>query len=451
MTIEHNPSSKDSQEATAFDAIATVSDAAIERDAAIKRAEAMERDALEKTKWHWRLFVLLIAIVVPAVWAAYFWSYSLPPLEKLPVAVLLPHTEEGKPAWDNAVRQKQGFDEAFEANSAALGDVNKPHVIHFDFGIFAAGDDESKETEAIRVLREIQSLYYADKGVRVFLITMSGAVKEIKPKFVAWAKDLDPRDRPTLIATVASAPGIADQKNGVLRHYIRSEDESDVLSTYIESLKPTPKVVGVFYVDDPYGEKAMESLSKRLDHDGFRPYKTAIVPKEGDVAAEVRKFIERQNSNGESLDNSAVAVIVGYGEMIRRTLLSLRDVTAPSEERSTRFDGPILVVSTFTEKIWRPTSLSNDFAERIHTVGPGRVARDPDKIGVVFQFSYMTLDRVIRCRDERGPERFWNCWNSSETTKKIDESKRWADVEFTANGDSRVSLKLLNHEQWSSE
>lgn len=414
----------DSQEATAFDAIAAVSDEGFKRNSSGTRFKV------------WGGYTAPAVIVILAAWGAYIWSNKLPTLGDLPVAILLPETDKGL-VWDNAKRQQAGFELAFKDNKV-LGE-NK-HYLEFNYKQLISDDPDQTIKET---LDAIKNWYYKD-GIRVFLITMSGAVDRIKPGFTAWSKETDPRDSPILVATVASAPDIADLEHGVLRHYIRSRDESDVLSTYIESLQPAPNVVGVFYVNDKYGETAKDIFNARLGTEVVDPVVVELADTEGAIAEKVKKFIREQNS-----DKSAVAVIVGYGEMIANTLLSLMDETELIEGVTKRFEGPILVVSTFTESTWRPNGLSDDFAKRIHTVGPGTNEDNSEYKGVVFQFAYMTLDRALQCKGERGAESFWDCWNSDLTTDKTNRGKKWADVEFTANGDSHVSLILLDHARWS--
>lgn len=427
---DHNTDSEKNGDATAFDAIATISD------------EGIKRSPITRIKF-WGRYIVPSILIALAVWVAYEWSNKLPPLDDVPVAILIPLTESGN-AMANAVRQKAGFELAISHNSNSGNSIN---YIEFDFDeLNAKGEnkDQRIKVETTRILDEIKRLYYREEGVRIFLATMSGAVARIKPEFIAWSQSLDPRDRPVLIATVASAPDIADHENGVFRHYIRSRDESDVLSTYIESLRPAPRVVGVFFVGDEYGDTANQLFRNRFGSK-VESHLLGVVPAQDDVAAAVRRFNSRQDSN-----DSAVAVVVGYGDMIARTLISLRDETHDIDGVTGRYSGPILVVSTFTEKAWRPDSLVEDseFLRRIYTVAPNSSESISERRGVVFQFSYLTLDRALKCKDTRGIDEFWSCW-SSELTPTNSRARGWAEVEYTANGDSHVSLKLLDHTQWS--
>jgi hypothetical protein len=446
MTNQPDSGNGRTRKATATHAIAAVS----------KRGSENERKKKQKTIKKWVASIALIVIVISAALGTYLLRTYQPKLADVPVAILLPRIDGESPAWDNAQRQKQGFDKALEDSKKRTGDP----YIYFDFAALSyKGNDakkkEEKQEEIDRVIGRIKDRYEnKDGGSRVFIITMSGAVGAVREEFKAWAKTVPSRDRPVLIATVASAPDIAEQKNGVLRHYIQSKDEVAVMSTYIESLKPTPQFVGVFYVDDDYGDKAKDLFVERLK-DPFEvdTYKTAInVSKEDLVDSGLKQFMEDvEPFLMVSADKSVVAVIVGYGTMISSTLEALRD--------KAEFEGLILVVSTLTEKQWRPEFLNHDdqsydhvFANRIHTIGPTATETDDDRRGVVYQFSYMTLDRTLECTDELKSatedraESFWDCWIDKETTLKLE--KNWAEVEITADGDSHVTLKMLDSDDW---
>jgi hypothetical protein len=484
MAIQEDPDNGGNQRAMATEAIAAVSDAAIRRGAEIERNR--RRKALT--------ILLGSVVLMAAVLGTYRWVSSkqeLPVLADVPVAILLPKIdsqdigvhdidEQRRPqdcadediplpsdgvqlaAKDNACRQKEGFDAVFSQRNV---DPESRHYYYFEYANLT--DEDMASDEADHALRAIKTLY--ERGVRVFIITMSGAVKKIQPKFEEWADKVDPRDRPILIATVASAPGIANRERGVLRHYIRSKDEVAILSTYIESTEPAPEAVGIFRVNDEYGQQATKLLINRLEEglgitkEKRKFFKYGPNPEKKEVEDDVQKLIEGTPGKIK------VAVIVGYGKMISSTLESLR-VKAD-------FKGPILVVSTFTEKRWRPCFLipddddmkpdlcpsesdvdeyvsgpgdvsNEDFAGRIHTVGPDRKETDADYRGVVYQFSYMTLDRVLRCTDELNganqdrAELFWECWSNPKNENK------WAEVEYTADGDSHVTLKLLDYKDW---
>ena len=409
-----------SQEKSPLDAIEAVA------TAGAKRGRPWRRRAL--------MAGLLTILVTCVAGAAYLWNDRPMQLPKLPVAVLLPDMEKGLVA-DNAARQWAGFKLALEDNQAELEDLHE-YVHHFNYPI--------QGREQKQALIDILERWYQG-GKRVFIITMSGAVTAIKTEFIQWAESKPEYDRPILVATVASAPGVADREKGVFRHYIRSKDESNVLATYIESQNTNE--VKVFYVNDKYGQEAWAILDERLSSLGITmpPSPVELSDNEEKIQNLVRDWM--RDSIGRE---NGVVVIVGYGLMVNRMLEALRNL----QIRDNRFEGKILVVSTLTEEIWRPNYLGGDslasndpqFASRIYTVGPGK--RDPDatKNGVVFQFSYLTLDRAIACGQSRGIDAFWNCWRNHATPTNT-TGQQWSTVEFMADGDSYVWLQLLQYEQ----
>ena len=82
------------------------------------------------------------------------------------------------------------------------------------------------------------------------------------------------------------------------------------------------------------------------------------------------------------------------------------------------------------------------FQRRIRYVGPHTTKIEDNRTfrGVVFQFSFLTLDRTLKCKDKRGIDDFWNCFT---TTKPTSTGQYWADVEYTKDGDSHIALRLL--------
>jgi hypothetical protein len=402
-----------------------------ERDGSVLDAiETVANEGLKRNRLGGRLirFWLLAGVAVVVAGFLLWWINQPAKLTEVSVAVLLPEMEKGSVA-ENAARQWAGFSRAFKKHGVKDKDLES-HRYNFEYPIKEEG------REAIKI--KLKEWY--KKGIRTFIITMSGATKPVMKDFVKWINGLPKNDRPVLIATVASAPHLVDRKNGVFRHYIRSKDESAVLATYIESINAQD--VGIFYVNDSYGVNAKDILKNRI----LTSKDTAVYPKkvnlgkvegtdilneEIDIPKGVDEFIVEKRSG-----KTAIAVIIGYGSMIAKTLVELNK----------NFEGEILVVSTFTEEDWRPTLDGKDghgpIASRVRFVGPGTLDDDPDVRGVVFQFSYLTLDRALKCDDYHKVEDFWACWIAAEP-KKDSTGEDWADVEFTEDGDSHISLRLL--------
>ena len=404
--------------------------------------EAIEAVAHQGLKRYRLLLGGILAVIVVGL-ATYFY---LPDRQaKWPVAVLLPNMDEG-PVKDNAARQWEGFKLAFDDNDIA--ESKHRHVYHFSYPLktddseeiddskakgYCEAKNDSKAKDSRKAINDKIKCWY-DGGIRTFIITMSGAALKINKDFSEWADTLPSNDRPVLVATVASAPDIVDRENGIFRHYIRSKDESAMIATYIESINPSPSSVGIFHVLDDYGNDAKNLLKKRLNLKkelGVDVYKVLLQKdeqKKNQIEGLVNDFINAKNN---------VAVIIGYGPMIKYTLDGLK--------ASNSFKGPILVVSTFTEEDWRPEQVEGDecFRDQIRFVGP-TIDTDEDNDdwrGVVFQFSYLTLDRALKCKGERGVEKFWNCFTSAELSSK---GKNWTPhIEFTGLGDSHISLRLL--------
>jgi len=105
------------------------------------------------------------------------------------------------------------------------------------------------------------------------------------------------------------------------------------------------------------------------------------------------------------------------------------------------------VVSTFTEERWWPEWTEDDecFVDRIRYIEPiaKKEETESKRRGVVYQFSYLTLDRALQCKDKRGVEDFWNCFRS--VTEFSPSGLIWnPNIEFTEDGDSHISLRLFN-------
>lgn len=331
----------------------------------------------------------------------------------------------------NATRQWQGFQDAF--GDFGDGTADRHHE-YFSFG------PGLPTAEDVRI--KLEALY--QDGIRVFVITMSGLVAQVKPVFIDWAATKPRKEQPVLVATVASAPDIADRTDGVFRYFIRLEEETSVLATYLDTVDHQGDVT-LFYVDDSYGRAANRILAERIPDltyttpDLSYARRFAINPG-GTEADDIRENVDRLFREVTENMPYSVVVIIGYGTMISNMIEHLQD----PEKNATNsvFKGTMLVASTFTEEAWRPAL--DGFADRIRTVG--LVSEELNEItarerrGVVYQFSYLTLWRALGCRDARGHEAFWECWSDNPSR----ESTFGEQVEFTIDGDSIVtSLRLL--------
>lgn len=425
-----------------------------------KANQAYTLNAIEAvTRQGMRRYRLIMHGVLIAIVVGILISWYLPAKKaKWPVAVLLPDTENGA-VQANAKRQLDGFKLAFSDNDVA--EDKHRHVFHFSYPLKQqkseekdnsstqrddnpTADDKAEEInyceesndrnaeDSRKAINEKIRCWY-DEGIRTFIITMSGATVKIKRDFSEWAETLPSNDRPVLVATVASAPELTDRESGVFRHYIRSKDESDIIATYIESMNPSPTSVGIFYVIDAYGRDAKNLLKNRLNLKKETWVNVYGVKLQSDdlKQEQIGELVEEFDQ-----DKNKLAIIIGYGPMIKHTLNGLKGLKS--------FEGKILVVSTFTEEDWRPEEIKEDsFHDRIRFVGPSIDIDEDNDVwrGVVFQFSYLTLDRALKCKGERGVENFWSCFTNAELSST---GKNWAPhIEFTELGDSHISLRLL--------
>jgi hypothetical protein len=171
MAVQEDSGNSDAQRAMATEAIAAVSDAAIRRGAEIEHnARKSIRNRIL------RGFVALSVIGGVIASGAYLWASHqdakqqlkelneatkkldpLPKLADMPVAILVPRTGEGLPASDNAVRQKQGFKQAYE-------EITDDIYIDFDFGALSLDEEKFSCEEASE--NECEALKEALKEAR---------------------------------------------------------------------------------------------------------------------------------------------------------------------------------------------------------------------------------------------------------------------------------------------
>lgn len=447
---------EDREEGSALDAIGTVAAAGLKRNAGSGRRISIVAAGL--------------TCVVVAVVAAYLWDYG----ERLDdrIVVFLPYSSENVLSVRcNALRQLAGFQDAVEdsAQDVQTDNIDVSFVSTFTSTpdrVARSPLDSAAEVRALLESHEcdrdappintapaaevqggegsrepISAAFdrYYDEGVRIFVVTMSSVAQEVIPAFESWVDDelIPANDRPVLLVTVASAPKYAKADAGVYRYYIRSKDEAAILSAAIEA-RGIERLMVVF-VKDSYGETARDLIRDRaVGLEAFEHREVAVSAGAPDVADAVRSLLDRVREQ----DRSAFLVI-GYGSMVSDALLELQDAGYGLDEEAL-----ILVVSTFTEEMWRPAPgvLKPAFREKILAVGPGASEFDPDKRGVVFQFSKRTLERAWACqtatewRSDRSLEHFRECW--------VGGGDQGEEVEITANGDSRVALRLMDHESW---
>ena len=241
-----------------------------------------------------------------------------------------------------------------------------------------------ENTSGHEILKSMQRLY-TEKHSSYFVMTMSSKVEDVSGGFKAWRKKCAKTGEmpPVLIATVASAPGLADCKNGIVRWYIRSDEESQDLANLLDNRGF--KYAAAFCIDDQYGMKGLDTFCDRFD--GTVPSDLIFYATAKTAKAHVETFLGKYPQK-----DWPVVFVIGYGDMVKNTL---KELIAGG------YDGCIVCTSTMTDPQWRPTDKVLARARvKIFTVLPElrRAARhlDRDNRNVVFFFARKTLLRVLK-------------------------------------------------------
>jgi hypothetical protein len=331
--------------------------------------------------------------------------------------------------YQDGVVQDSGFTTALE-NTIGL-----PGRLDVKFYSMGLGDSPKR-------LLEVMQKYYSDSGGTYFIMTMSSKVYDTRQLFKEWHNQCisSGLTEPILIATVASAPEIADDRGGILRWYIRSEEESTLLAEYL-SWKSNVCRAGVFYItktptqdDDPYGVRGMEVFRDRFYQlggksiDWYRGTGTTAKSNVEEFLAKYRKIC------GNDLEGVGV-FIVGYGKMVKATI---------GELLAQRFNGPIACSSTLTEPDWQPedTRLDSKIVTVLPRLSDPQGQLSTDDRNVVFFFAKQTLTRVLTLTaDSADPRIFIDRWRYGQHVTKLDQ-------EYLANGDTHVNLEVVGSDKW---
>lgn len=299
-----------------------------------------------------------------------------------------------------------------------------------------------KNERAEQLIERMKRLYEKQDAL-YFVMTMSSVVTKVRPGFLRWRKQCinDEKPPPVLIATVTSAPDVADASNGIFRWYIRSGEESESLANYL-LWRTVVDHVGVFFIehndgqqDSPYGLSAMKTFIKHFDGRG----KQAIAYSATAATAKykVRQWVlDLSRQWGTNLRTGAF--VVGYGKMLKNVVAEILE---------TGLDVQIACTSTLTGKDWQPDDRARD--DRIVTVLPALMDRSAMLSGenqdVVLLFSKLTLLRVLHLT-AGGIGRFTERWTSGE------RAELWTgeqlDQEHLANGDVLVRLTIADSGRW---
>jgi hypothetical protein len=297
-------------------------------------------------------------------------------------------------------------------------------------------------TDSAETLLGSMKRLYTEQGSTFFVMTMSTKVEAVRKGFIAWHRECvcEGKPAPVLIATVASAPDLADISGGVVRWYVRSEEESSLLAEYVHWKLGVSHAV-VFYItrnagqaDDSYGQRGMEVFRNRFLALGGATAEAHSVTA-ATAKSEVEHFLTTFKTNAPDATREVAAFVVGYGEMVKATVHELI---------LQGFQGPIVCASTLTEPDWQPADCSAD--HRMFTVLPrlkgvdGRL--DSADRNVVFFFAKLSLRRVLEwTAEDPDPRKFLERWPRGAKESPLDE-------EYLANGDIIVNLEAVEAERW---
>ena len=344
------------------------------------------------------------------------------------IAFLFPNPDmSGAPYQDGRV-QRDGFRAGIQMfkDDFRGGRIEEPllrvYTFEHTYGELSLGD---------RLLDQMKSLY-ENEMVRVFVLTMSSAIEAVKSGFITWRRKIKSENEnvPILIATVASAPQLADLENGIYRIYIRSTEESAAIADYFHTIGIDE--CSVIYItrtvnaaDEAYGRGARDEFMDRFELYGGQCNSYGVLPDGSNAESVVSELL----SLNENMSNHGVYV-VGYGNMFLNTLNQLLAKNYP---------GPIGCVSTLTVPEWRPDNISENL--NIVTVVPVMekgIHLSKREQNVIFYFckivAYMALQALYS--PGAGDDYASKFWPSAP-------SQYWYfDMARTIEGDSVVRLRI---------
>jgi hypothetical protein len=354
-----------------------------------------------------------------------------PPVTRNSIKVFLPDWSRGSEGafYQDGFVQWAGFEQA------QLDAVTLPNRLAVSY------EKMKPDVSPEELLQRMQASY--EEGATFFVMTMSTKVRDLRDHFKKWHDECvrDKKREPILIVTVASAPDLADGSSGILRWYIRSDEEVAVLAAYAR-WKLALSDMAIFYItrnagqeNDAYGKYAKDLFQERFEKLGGNNFASFGVTA-STVNEQVAQFVSQYRQT--KLQGRLGVFLVGYGDVFRDTLAALI---------AKGFDGPIACSSTLTEPDWQPQSRSAD--ARIFTVFPRlRGARGTllghDK-NVVFFFAKDTLFRVLDVTAaDPSSAGFVNRWRRRGESHKLDH-------DYLADGDAIIRVEVAGSAQWRSE
>ena len=280
--------------------------------------------------------------------------------------------------------------------------------------------------------------YYADENATYFIITMSSMARRVRNCFFEWNQECASTNQrlPILIVTVASAPDLTITSTPscssvcIVRWYVRSQEESSLLSLYFRWKLGVDKVA-VFHEKDSYGKHGKDEFRDRFGALGGHCLECYSITAD-EARSKVSEFLAKYGVCSKLVG----VLVIGYGNTLRKTV---------EELIAQKFSGIIACASTLTGPEWQPSSRNAD--ERIVTVLP-RMKRPLDKLtekdrDVVYYFAKWTLYRVIQISAKNpDPTTFVDRW------RKYADNSRLRELHL-ADGDTVIQLDIAdNTEQW---
>ena len=413
-------------------------------------------EAEGREKFVWKILALVVLAVILIVLVSPLGRERLRLLRNstnsggLQVMIFFPDPtradgKDGAPYQDGFV-QHQAFNSAikqFQHENPQYIRRNEPILETYYFR--PRETDKDKRPLSARLTDKMKKSY-DDKKARIFLVTMSSAIESVTPDFIKWrAECIDlHKEPPILIATVASAPGLADSRNGIYRLYIRSTEESVQLANYLAWAHKV-QICGVFYItrtegrdDEAYGRGARIAFAERWQALGLgRPQFYDVTSDTSNAKTQISEFMRIVKNNTARVDAPKFgAFVVGYGNMFKTTL---------DELISQGFQGPIVCASTLTVPSWQPSEDTAD--QRIFTVMPkcpiGIDTLAPNERNVIYLIAQATLLKTMHCAAEvRTTDKFAISWpHTNGVENKI-------SIEYLANGDTIISVNVVGMDVW---
>ena len=342
-----------------------------------------------------------------------------------PIQVFLPQWvgETDDDFYQDGVTQMEGF---------AQGE-SEARVIHQPLKVDY--NPMYENSSGAQLLQCMQKLY-EERHSMYFIMTMSSKVEEISAGFKAWHNQCVSANKapPVLIATVASAPELADVKNGIVRWYIRSDEESRDLANKLDKLgfasaaafciTRTPGMC-----DDRYGKEGFQKFCEYFDGKvlpGFCFYVTAKT-----VKAHVKNFLDKIPET-----EKCGVFVIGYGDMVKNTLTEL--ITGG-------YNGCIVCTSTLTDPHWQPPAnvlvMAQAQSTQIFTVLPAPIDHWVGKNrNVVFLFARKTLMRVLKLTaGQTKTQAFLNKWLEKDPEETLKQTPQ-------IDGDIEVKVRIVDIE-----